>query len=187
MAQTAKARKRPPSRLVTLPSEIKLFIMDPLSLAEVGRLCRAHTSWRDIAQYCMYKKDVAEDTSTAVLWAALGGRDDPTGRYEMQCYVLKRFMQWGQAQYHNDADKRAFAQAKVNARYVGDDGTFATALHFAAAKGRQAPSRRAAAWALSQSPAPIRSIPRRSRTARTGPARWPRTDSRSAPGWTLLQ
>jgi len=64
MAQTAKARKRPPSRLVTLPSEIKLFIMDPLSLAEVGRLCRAHTSWRDIAQYCMYKKEhwVAETT-----------------------------------------------------------------------------------------------------------------------------
>ncbi|PWI72436.1 ankyrin repeat-containing protein [Purpureocillium lilacinum] len=136
MAQTAKARKRPPSRLVTLPSEIKLFIMDPLSLAEVGRLCRAHTSWRDIAQYCMYKKDVAEDTSTAVLWAALGGRDDPTGRYEMQCYVLRRFMQRGQVRCYNDADRRAFAQAKVNARYVGDDGTFATALHFAAAKGR---------------------------------------------------
>ncbi|UNI17457.1 hypothetical protein JDV02_003798 [Purpureocillium takamizusanense] len=126
----------PPSPLITVPAEVKLLIMSDLTPKELGSVCLVHSSWREISQYEMFNKDIASDAPSAILWAALGGQDDPTGRYEMQCSVLRRFMEQGQEPYHSDAERNAFAKQKVNARYYNVDGSFATALHFAAAKGR---------------------------------------------------
>ncbi|KAJ6440985.1 ankyrin repeat-containing protein [Purpureocillium lavendulum] len=154
MPRTARRRRTspPPSRpqpsrpppLLTIPPELKFMIMDYMSSDTVSKTCRIHPIWHDIAEYYLYSKDIARESPTAILWASWGGEEDPTGSYVVNLKVLNRFREQVTFRFANEPDTvkamkiMEFIKLKVNAVHVHSDGTFATALHFAAARGRLA-------------------------------------------------
>lgn len=115
--------------ITKLPTELKEEFCARLDCVSLSRLAQTSWFWSEFTQYQLYHQDAVEHNSSAILWASRGSSG---ASIEVERTVLHRALQHG---------------GDVNAtHYDPGEQEHATALHLAAALGREHRAGPAAEW-----------------------------------------
>lgn len=108
-------------RITRLPIELKFYVIELLSIGDLGRLAQASTFFKDLITPIMYTRDNEEEYPRAIFWAA--SIDPAEVHYEDVMTVLDLAIMYG---------------ANPNKIYglTAPHPFYATPLHLAAARGK---------------------------------------------------